>query len=296
MVNPLISLTIVASPIGSELDIFWELPTTLPTNYKIYVFKKSGGAVPQPIIDDYFANIDDLTGFDYEGVFVFDRLKNEQKVIGDYVVVNGTQYFYSAVVRDETTPEESAAVSANATPDCLMISDIIDGKDLVAKAINKMFESIKDKSGSRVNLKKEIDIVKNFSMAPINKDTIMIERVNGAELQRFWGNISHVYKNMVVMGTVDSDVIRVTFLTPGTPDRRDTISNLFRAKKIMLVTFIKKQGAKDCSAVIEGDYYNPMFQGENVIGFTVVFSMIVPNQSKYEETEITSHITQMEIQ
>jgi hypothetical protein len=296
MVNPLISLTIEASPIGSELDIFWELPATLPTNYKIYLFKKSGSAVPQPIIDGYFANIDDLTNFDYQGVFVFDKIKNETKVIADYVVVNGTHYYYSAVVRDETTPEESVAVSADATPDALIVSDILDGKDLVARAINKMFESIKDKNGVRQNLKKEIEVVKNFSTGPVDKDTIMVERVNGAEHQRFLGNLLHTYKNMIVLGSVDVDVIRVTFLTAGTPDRRDMISNLFRAKKFMLITQIKKYGAKDCSAVIEGDYYNPMFHGENVIGFTVVFSLLTMVQMKYEEEEITSHITQMEIQ
>lgn len=299
MVNPLESLKIIASPIGSELDIYWELPAVLPDNYKLYVFKKNGSAPPQTAIEGYFDNINDLPAANQilkdAGVFVFDRILNENQVIADYVVINGTDYYYSAVIRDETTPEISDIITEHAIPDCLLVTDIIDGKDVVAKAIDKMLESIKFKNGERANLKKDIDVVKQFTLVP-NKDTIMIERSNAAENQRFFGNQYATYKNMIMLGSVDSDIIRVTFLTPGNAERRDTIANIFRNKKFMLNTWIKEQGVKDCGIVVEGDYYNPMFHGENVIGFTVIFSLLAETITKYEETPITQHITDMEIQ
>lgn len=295
MVQPLEALKINNSALGSELSLTWTKPTDLPEDYKIYVFKKSGSTIPQQLIDDYFDSINDLTGFNYEGVFVFDKLENNTTVLADYVVLNGTQYYYKAVIRNEDDGEYSTALEVSDIPEALIAAEVIDGKDRVAQVITKMFDTLKTKTGQKVDFRKEIDIVKHFSVDDVGRDRIMIERVNAADYQRFSGNLLNMYKGSAILGSVDTDVIRATYLTPASPERRDLICNAFRARKFWIEIMMKKLGARHCTAIVEGDYYNPMFHGANVVGFTIVITILFENQLKYTGQEITQHITDMEI-
>jgi hypothetical protein len=118
----------------------------------------------------------------------------------------------------------------------------------------------------------------------------MIERINGSSEARFWGNILHKVQQSYIIGDIDTDVIRATFLTEAGGERRDTISNIFRAKKQFLYHMIKTLGAFDVSITIEGDYYNPQLHGVNALGVTVVFAMMIENKARITEEIITQHI------
>ena len=293
MISPLTSIIVEANEFGSELDIFWQLPiaSLLPTNYQVFLFQRSTSDVSQSDIDSYFSNINNLTNYNYNGLMVWDQLTNNAiNAMSVVQVINGLTYFFRGVIRNQDTGEYSLSVGASAVPASIILVNILDGKDIVAKTIEKMFDSVTDKKGRKIQKSKDIEIIKNYAMTPLNKDTVMIDRINGSSEARFWGNILHKVQQSYIIGDIDTDVIRVTFLTEAGGERRDTITNIFRAKKQFLYHMIKTLGAFDVSITIEGDYYNPQLHGINALGITVVFAMMIENKSRITEEIITQHI------
>ena len=294
MITPLASLEVTAHQLGSELDIYWELPTVLPTNYKVYIFQRSQTDVTQAEIDDYFANIADLSAFNYNGLFVFDHLKATNGM-GVYEVINGLVYYYKAVIRDETSGEYSTAIAAHATPNADVTVDIKDGKDIVAKTLTKMLDGLKNKAGNKIQISKDIKVVKNFTMGEPSSDQFMVERVNGANYTNYWGNILSAHGQSVILGDMDTDVIRATYITLSGPDRRDLMTNIIRGRKVFFRVMCKKLGATDCQVTVEGDYQNPAIHGLNVVGATLIFTLLIENKTKIDYTEIDAHTTDMKV-
>lgn len=294
MITPLTSLQVIPHQLGSELDLYWQIPTIVPVNYKIYIFQRSQTDVTQAEIDDYFSHIADLSAFNYNGLFVFDHLKATNGM-GVYEVINGLVYYYKAVIRDETSGEYSAAVSANAIPNADVVVDIKDGKDIVAKALKKMLDGLKNTTGKKIQISRDIEVVKNFTMGEPKNDQFMVERVNGANYQNYWGNILSAHANSVILGDIDTDVIRVTYITLSGPDRRDLMTNVLRSRKPFLRIMCKKLGATDCQVTVEGDYSNPMIHGLNVVGTTLIFTLLIENKTKIDYTEINAHTTDMKV-
>lgn len=294
MITPLASLEATAHQLGSELIIYWELPAVLPTNYKVYLFQRSQTDVTQEEIDDYFDNINDLSAFNYNGLFVFDHLKATNG-LGIYEVINGLVYYYKAVIRDEDSGDYSTTVSANAIPNADVSVDIKDGKDIVAKSLKKMLDGLKNKAGNKVQLSKDIEVVKSFTMGEPKNDQFMIERVNGSNYTNYWGNILSAHANSVILGDMDTDVIRATYITLSGPDRRDLIVSIIRGRKAFLRIMCKKLGATDCQVTVEGDYQNPQMHGLNVVGVTLIFTLLIENKTKIDYTEINEVQTDMRV-
>jgi len=295
MITPLTTLEVTPHQLGSELDVFWGLPTVLPTNYKVYIFQRSQTDVTPEEIADYFAHIADLSTFVYNGLFVFDKIQNGSEGMGVYEVVNGLVYYYKGVIRDETTGEYSATISAHTTPNADVLVEIHDGKDIVAKTLKKMLDGLKNKAGNKIQLSKDVEVVKQFTMGEPKGDQFMVERVNGANYQNYWGNILSAHGRSVILGDMDTDVIRATYITISGPDRRDLITNILRGRKPFLKIMAKKLGATDCQVTIEGDYYNPSFHGANVVGTTMIFNLLIENKTEINYDEINQHITDMKV-
>lgn len=296
MVEPLQKFEAIARQWGNEIDLIWETKESRPVNWKIYIFKRSGTNVTQEEIDSYFQSIDDLSDFEYNGLFVFDKFKSETDtayIHPDYIVLNDTpHYYYKAVIRDESTGECSIALAADATAISSITVKIQDGKDLVAKAITKLFDNIKNEAGRKILLSKEFTVVKHFPLKPPAESWFMIERINGANKHLYWGHQKGTVGNDTVFGSTDSDIIRTTFVTLKGNDTRDLVANLLRAYKIHLERLIKVFGnykVNNCQITIEGDYQNPAIHGDNALGITVIFALEIENEAKNDELEITDH-------
>ncbi|MDQ7815974.1 MAG: hypothetical protein RDU14_03050 [Melioribacteraceae bacterium] len=66
MVNKVTDLSIRASAFGGELILSWTMPTDLPENAKIFIFKRSKIDVQQEEITDYFSKIDNLINSSFD--------------------------------------------------------------------------------------------------------------------------------------------------------------------------------------------------------------------------------------
>lgn len=285
-----IHLTIYASPFGHQLDVSWK-NELLQVDEKVFIFKRSLNDVTDVEIESFFDNINDLSNFNYNGMFVFDRLARQTSAIGDYEVANDITYYYKAVVRNEVTGDYVVAGSVNSVPRNQLKVRVLDGKELVVKAIEKMLENIVNRDGQTINMRRDITIVKNFSIEPIADNYIMVERVNGSNYQQFLGQQFLAGLGQTSYGDTDTDVIRATFITTEASDRRDKIANIFRGNKFFLIKILQKLGAREPKITIEGDYYNPQIHGVNAQGFMVVFAFLIDNIAMHSKDRVTQITT-----
>ncbi|MGE5680364.1 MAG: hypothetical protein ACM34K_05730 [Bacillota bacterium] len=287
--------TVIPSNFGGELDISWNYPENKPESSKVYVFKRSKTIVTDNEIRQYFAQFDDLDHFNYNGLMVFDRLDNNIYGFIDMKVLNDVEYYYKAVLRDETTKEISLPVGANAIPRPQLKINIKDGKDIVKTAIEKMFDNVYDTKGNNVKIGKDIKVIKQFAIEPVGENYVMIERVNGSTNTQYWNNQIAIYGTGIIKGDIDSDIIRVTFVTYESPERRDKVANIFRGYKPFLIYVIKMLGAKECTINIEGDYMNPQFHGLNAVGVTMIVSMLFENLMKIDKQKIDQNFSEIKV-
>lgn len=282
-----IDLRIEVNPFGHELDIYWNNEVLTATE-KVYLFRRSGTNVTDQEITDYFTNINNLTNYNYNGLMVFDSLLDSNTALGDFEVRNGITYYYKAAVRDSVSGLFSFAGAVNGTPNSLLKVNVKDGKEIVKTAIEKMLENIVDRDGRKVTLHKNIKVVKHFSIEPISDNYIMVERINGSNFMQFWSQKYNENANSIFQGDTDVDVIRATFITTESTDRRDKVADIFRGNKSFLRAMIRKLGAQDSTITIEGDYYNPQIHGVNAQGFMVIFNLLIENISMHPKTEINA--------
>lgn len=278
MVQPLEHFSLHPSGFGGELVIKWHYPDSLPAKHKVYLFKRKSNPVTDEDIQGYFDNINNLQGYNYNGLFVFDKIPQGILAAGDYHVFNDVTYHYSAVLRDEESGEISSKVSASGAPQPNLKISIRDGKDIVAFALEKMADNVRDVTNRKVQIGKDLKIVKHFAVDLIGDNTFFLERINGTTYMRFLGNTLQMYQGRITKGDYDLDVIRVTFLTQVSPERRDQVYNIVRMMKQYLIQICKKEGAINCDLTLEGDYYNPQIHGTDATGFTMVFTLIIENK------------------
>lgn len=294
-VTPLVKFKVIPKQFGNQLDLLWETPTDRPLNWKVFIFQRKGADVTDDEITSYFTNIDNLTGYNYNGLFVFDKFKSAQDynyIYSNFIVLNDERYYYKAVIRNEDTKEYSTALAANAIPLPTMVVRIRDGKELVAQAIKKLFDAVKNINGDKMLLTRDVTIFKQFLIGAPKENWIMIERINGSTRHDYWGHVKNMDGADTIYGSTDSDMIRATFVTLAGNDRRDLVTNLFRAYKLNLERLIKALGnykVNNCQITVEGDYYNPTIHGENAVGVTIIFALEIENEIRTDELEIISH-------
>jgi len=299
-VNAPLNLKIEATGFGCELTLFWDFPSVLPSSYKTYVFRRNSTEPTDLEIASYFANIENLANYNYNGLMVFDDLESpEINALFDYRVYNDITYHYKVVIRDEVTKEysEPNLCKISGVPQKKLKVNVKDGKKIVTTAITKMFQNLTDADGRKVNLAKDIKIVQNFAIEQLALNYVMIERVNGSSYQQFWGQQYKIGGSGVTLGDYDIDVIRATYLNWEVSDRRDRVANIFRANKFFLIWLIKALGAVDVKISIEGDYYNPALHGADHTGFSIIFNLIIENRAFIPDIpidEITTMISVME--
>ncbi|HRR04727.1 MAG TPA: hypothetical protein P5215_05565 [Bacteroidales bacterium] len=298
MVHPIEQLTIEASIWGNQLTLSWTKPSILPENYKLYVFKRSKIDITEQEIADYFANINDLTNYNFNGLYVFEKIDNDITGIIDNEVLNEIRYYYRVVIRDLDTLELSSSVGVDGVTQIEIKVNTADCKEITEKALNKFFDSLKSTKGDKLYSGRDLKIIKNFSIEPIAPNLIMIERINGANYIQFLGQQITGTPEWI-NGEIENDVIRVTFLTTEGNNRRDHVANIFRAYKQLLRQLLIKAGqGKVINVVItlEGDYYNPQIHGIAALGTTLIINFVIESKTLLPKEKINEIIANFTIE
>lgn len=283
--NGISNINIKASPFGGEIEIFWE-NVAQPDGTKVKILK-SMSELTATIVANYFSGASIPTIQE----IVINATYNS---FVDTNVINGQPYWYA--LRYENGVEYSDFVIVNATPEPTLKFNVKDTKDIVFRAIKTMLSNIYQ-DGRKVEIGKDIEIVKNFSLEPIGENWIMLERVNGSTQYKFWANeIASIKSIGRIKGDIDVDVIRMYFITLNSSERRDLVYNLFKANKQVLIRLCKLYGAINCDISLEGDYFNPEVHGVNATGFIAVFSLLTEQKTLIPEEILHNILGELQVE
>jgi len=275
--NPLQWFGAYAHPLGQEIVLSWTLPTTLPSSFKVVIFKKSGSDVTQQEIDDYFGDSPP------SGVTVteLDGLSDGSGPLqlADFVVTNGTTYYYKVVIQNSSTQEYSTALGDNATPDSAVTTDVIDAKEKVIEVIERIMKNY------NMTRNKDYELKKEYSLEKLNPPTIFVTRASGQVIQRFIGNLIDFdsANNEPTEGELELDNIQVTWEDPGA-DRRDKITNIFRESKIAMREFLLHENGGKMNSVdiiIEGDAINTAVEDRIQVSGMMLIACGIETKAKF---------------
>lgn len=277
--NPLQFLNAFAHPLGQEIDLAWTLPSTLPSGFKVVVFRKQGSDVTQQDIDDHFAGStpQDVTVWEFDG----ESDGTGPNELFDLFVEDGETYYYKVVVQDTSDDTYSTALGANAVPASTVTTSIVDAKEEVVKLIERIMTNY------GMTKVKDYELKKEYALEGIKTPTIFVTRADGSVLQRFLGQIVEFdqAQQLGVYGDLDLDNIQVTWEDPSS-ERRDKITNIFRESREAMRRYLGHPdgaGMVSVDIIIQGDAINTAVKDRLQISGMMLISCGIQTESKFVE-------------
>lgn len=273
-VNPLAQLTVEAHPLGHELRIEWIKPSSLPTNYKVYLFKMQGQYPSQAQIDAYMTNSTIASG-----MTVWNNISNDAYGYQDYAVVNGLAYYYKALIKNNTSGEYSATVQDYETPVFSATVNVVDWKEVVCACLVKLFKNY------NLVVDKDIDIRKAFSLDPnLTTPFVTVIRQGANDVMRLWGNLLKDEEDAKAYGKVEQDNILIVWEDINS-DRRDKLTQIFRANEQTLRRYIIKYQALDVRIDIGSDDIDLRWESRELHTGQMMIQIIFESSIEYKEPE-----------
>lgn len=263
MVQPIDSFYIYPNSLGSELDLYWSLPDELPSEFAIYLFRKTAeeltnedivtyfyidneirllSEIPNPAPEDLQLLEDkktELNNFFKVNKIEVKNFDTEITEYFDFKCFNRTEYFYQVCVQNKATNELSAPASASSTPLINAEFSAFDSKQNVIKAVEWVLNSISTENNSSLNL----NVFKEFPMEEGIDQWIVVRRVLPEAPQRFLGDWLHEWNDHIVSGHIEKEIIEVKWYCRNNIERRDSINKLFRSQTQSLKRYILHSGA-----------------------------------------------------
>jgi hypothetical protein len=180
----------------------------------------------------------------------------------------------------EESGEPSTSVTADAKPDPQILITVVDGKALVARAIEKVIDAIKTATGSKPIVGKNIKVFKSFAYPKGDDFFVVVSRGAGQISQR---TLSLIYAEVgadVIKGEADMDTISVEWLTY-LSDRRDQFTNLMRVMRPLMYRYIMAMGnldVMDIRFVMGGDSQKHEDGSNDLMRGTMTLVLIVKSQ------------------
>jgi hypothetical protein len=262
MVKAIDGLMITAHPYGSELNLMWSLPSTLPDKYHIVIFKKKGSAVTSDEIDLYFATYNQIKairndpdadqgnaiplednlkqGLKDRSIFVA-RLINEHTTFVDMLCINGTEYHYSIFIQDTETDMISVPKSISGVPKTSVKITLMDTKSITRRAIVRILESLPKTEGQKL----DINVHKSFNQIDNYDQWVTVHRASAEIEQRFMGNQLYKWNGYCAAGFMEKEVIQVTWFSRNNPDFLDELTKVFRSQIIALNRYFLHNNATE---------------------------------------------------
>ena len=278
--NALTNLIANAHPLGSEVELVWTLPATLPDGWNLVLFRKPGSEITQNDIDNHFLGAinDDLIVSMFSGTDYPDLTG-----ISDYAVDNRTLSYYRAVLQDTADDAVSVPTTAgvSVTPLKTVVTQIIDAKALILENVERVMKSY------GMEREKHYQLAREYGMPEMRAPILYVTRVGGHVLNQFIGYFREVKANMKdAYGEIEMDNIQVVWEDPNAI-RRDNITNIFRENKEFFRQYLMHPdggGMTNVEIMIEGDVINEAVRDRVQIGGMMIISCVI-------ESEITMNST-----
>lgn len=282
MANPssLDSLEASSHPLGNEIDLLWVVPVSLPTDYRVDLFKKQGADITQAEIDAI------MGGTPQEGVTVI-QPPNDYHGMHDLEVEDAKTYYYRGIVVNTDTNEYSPSVGANAVPDFTAAPDITDCKSLVFEAVRRMF---RNRSELREN--KNLWLRKDHNIENAQFPLVTITRAPGAVAQRVIGQFVGTPEKDA-LGDLEWDTILVTW-SDVLGERRDKITLLFRAYKWEIRRYLVENDVEEAEISIGEDTVDPRFENAYVPANSMTVRCLIQSVEEYPPQEERGYPVEME--
>jgi hypothetical protein len=295
MVNPLTAFTASTDKYGGMIHLTWTYPATLPARWKLFIFKKAGSNPTDQQITDFFAG--DLTDDQLGdlGLFVFRDLDNRLPWIEDFRVLNGTAYYYRAVIAELTTgvvTGTSVILDAHTTPNIQFSVSTVHTKEIVIRAMEKIVDSIPAVNGIKTKLDKNIRVLANHSRKKDEDFFIVVSRTTGQNLIRFFNDMIDETTDVLVRGQIDVEAYQVEWICLGDPARRDHFSEVVRSLLIVAKHMIMRMGNGDISDVkfiVNGDSEG-QYQGADAVKGSMTVAVTLETQFQIGKPEETYQI------
>jgi hypothetical protein len=251
----------------------------------MYLFKKQGSAPQSADIASYFAG--NLTNDELKelGLFVFTDIPQTilYKLRYDFTVLNTKAYYYTGVIKNTTSGELSTNITANGTPAPTFKLNVVDGKSIVFRAVEKVIDSLKALGTDDIpRIPADLDIARNYTqMKPdSNAFQVIISRGAGQLSQQSFSQVTGSLGNDLVKGVIDLDVITIEWICVAQPIRRDNFTNIMRIMRPVMQYYIMKMGNMSVQGVkfIMGGDGQIMENGANIVTGMMTVALEIQNQ------------------
>lgn len=261
-------------PLGNEIDIKWEFSETLTSTYKIYLFKRSKTEITDEEVIAYATN--PVKENVAAGLFVFTSIEYYQKVIKDFEIEDGNEYYYKAIIVNKgDVNDRSHIVAGKIRAELITLEiNVVDCKFLVIEGVKKILKSVARQT------KANIMVYNDFPLEQNDPAFVSVSRVSGEIAYKFWANISAEYGEQIIRGDIDTDVIQVMWEVKNSPTLRDKLTNVFRGTKPKLLRYLmhKDLGLIDAKITITGDGYDGRIEGQNLVYGSMLVNCLIENQ------------------
>ena len=277
--SALINLVAKTHPLGYEISLEWMLPATLPASFQVIVFRKITSNVSNAEITAYFAG-SPPTGVDVY-VLTGDDDPLSPLAMSDFDVINGSVYYYRAVVYDVTGALQSTSQDANATPATSITTYSVDAKQAVMNAVKRLMTAY------GLTEKKHYTIHRGYSLEAQKPLAVYVTRTSGQVLHNYMGNIARNSElgALLSTGQLDLDIIQVIFEDPS-DKQRDDVMMMFREGREALRRYLMHPDGGNVDFVdiiVEGDVINQSIKDRIQVGGMVVFQCGVETTQQFTE-------------
>ncbi len=253
----------------------WTLPLTMPSGWRIWLFRRAGADVTDQEITNYFADASSLPSD-----MTADAIGDEQYPLGvtgisDYSVDNNATYYYKAVLQDSSDDAVSTNDSANALCKKSITTSIVDAKEVILAMVERVMKAygmVKDQ---------HYKLLREYALPGMQAPTIYVTRVGGQVLHQYMGYFREIEASLKhKYGELEMDNIQVVWEDPN-PIRRDTITNMFRESKEFIRQYLIVEQGGDMEWVeilIEGDVINEAVRDRVQVGGMMMISCAISSE------------------
>jgi len=230
------------------------------------------------------------------GIFVFRSIPVSARGITDFAVENNRLYSFRATFIDKVAHTYDDVISVTATPKASVWVNVVDGKSLVVRAVEKVLDAARTTNGGNLPyvVNNTVRVFRDYGRRKEEECFVVVQRTAGQSAERYFDSLIAEYGSDMLRGEVDIDTLQVEWIVIGEPMRRDKLTQVFRVLRPLLRRYILRASnglVRDVRVTMSGDGEG-QYQSENAVRGTMVVALVVENQMQVAREGVLFEIAQ----